>query len=146
MAGETDGSIRGPYPSSGRPCDTGRPVSRSVRLRPWQHAALARFAASPHPDFLAVATPGAGKTTFALTALRQVLAKRPAPVVIVAPTAHLKLQWAQAAARLQLHLDPRWTPADGGLPPDMHGVVTSYQQVAVSAPALRELSRHAVVV
>ncbi len=121
-------------------------MSRSVKLRPWQHAALARFAASPHPDFLAVATPGAGKTTFALTALRQVLAKRPAPVVIVAPTAHLKVQWAQAAARLQLHLDPAWTPADGGLPPDMHGVVTSYQQVAVSAAALRELARRAVVV
>lgn len=121
-------------------------MSRSVKLRPWQHAALARFAASPHPDFLAVATPGAGKTTFALTALRQVLAKRPAPVVIVAPTAHLKVQWAQAAARLQLHLDPAWTPADGGLPPDMHGVVTSYQQVAVSATALREIARRAVVV
>jgi superfamily II DNA or RNA helicase len=86
-------------------------MSRSVKLRPWQHAALARYAASPHPDFLAVATPGAGKTTFALTALRQLLATRPAPVVIVAPTAHLKVQWAQAAARLQLHLDPAWTPA-----------------------------------
>jgi superfamily II DNA or RNA helicase len=121
-------------------------MSRSVKLRPWQHAALARFAASPHPDFLAVATPGAGKTTFALAALRQLLAKRPAPVVIVAPTAHLKVQWAQAAARLQLHLDPAWTPADGGLPPDMHGVVTSYQQVAASAGALRELARRAVVV
>ena len=121
-------------------------MSRSVRLRPWQHAALARFTASPHPDFLAVATPGAGKTTFALTALRTVLAARPAPVVVVAPTAHLKLQWAQAAARLQLHLDPAWTPADGPLPPDMHGVVTSYQQVAMSAAALRPLARRAVVV
>jgi superfamily II DNA or RNA helicase len=121
-------------------------MSRSVRLRPWQHAALDRFAATRSPDFLAVATPGAGKTTFALTALRMVLATRPAPVVIVAPTAHLKLQWAQAAARLQLHLDPAWTPADGPLPPDMHGVVTSYQQVAVSAPALRTMARHAVVV
>jgi len=121
-------------------------VSRSVRLRPWQHAALARFAASPHPDFLAVATPGAGKTTFALTALRQVLAARPAPVVIVAPTAHLKVQWAQAAARLQLHVDPAWSPADGALPPDMHGIVTTYQQVAVSAEALRAIARRAVVV
>jgi superfamily II DNA or RNA helicase len=121
-------------------------MSRSIRLRPWQHAALARFAATANPDFLAVATPGAGKTTFALAALRVVLARRPAPVVVVAPTAHLKVQWAQAAARLQLHLDPAWTPADGALPPDMHGVVTSYQQVAVSASALRPLARRAVVV
>ena len=109
----------------------------SVRLRPWQHAALARFGASVHPDFLAVATPGAGKTTFALAALRTSLAKRPGRVVVVAPTAHLKIQWAEAAARLGLHLDPAWTPTDGPMPPDMHGVVTSYQQIAMSADAIR---------
>lgn len=121
-------------------------MSRSVRLRPWQHAALARFAASPHPDFLAVATPGAGKTTFALAAVRTALARRPAPVVVVAPTAHLKVQWARAATALGLHLDPAWSPADGALPADMHGVVTSYQQVALSSAALRPLARGAVVV
>ncbi len=121
-------------------------MSRSVRLRPWQHTALARFAASPHPDFLAVATPGAGKTTFALAALRTTLAKRPARVVVVAPTAHLKLQWAAAASVLGLHLDPAWTPADGPMPPDMHGVVTTYQQVALSAAAIRPEAKGAVVV
>jgi superfamily II DNA or RNA helicase len=121
-------------------------MSRSVRLRPWQHAALARFAASPHADFLAVATPGAGKTTFALAALRTSLTRRPARVVVVAPTAHLKVQWAAAAAVLGLHLDPAWSPADGPMPPDMHGVVTSYQQVAMSAAAIRAESRGAHVV
>jgi superfamily II DNA or RNA helicase len=121
-------------------------VSRSVRLRPWQHAALARFAASPHLDFLAVATPGAGKTTFALAALRTSLTRRPARVVVVAPTAHLKVQWAAAAAVLGLHLDPAWSPSDGPMPPDMHGVVTSYQQVAMSAAAIRAESRGAHVV
>ena len=121
-------------------------MSRSIRLRPWQHAALGQFASSPHPDFLAVATPGAGKTTFALTALRTILAERPARVVIVAPTAHLKVQWARAAAGLQLHLDPSWSPTHGALPADMHGVVTTYQQVAMSAPSLRELARGAYVV
>ena len=121
-------------------------MSRSVRLRPWQHAALARFGASRHPDFLAVATPGAGKTTFALTALRTILSDQPARVVIVAPTAHLKVQWAKAAAGLQLHLDPAWSPADGPMPADMHGVVTSYQQVAASAAAFRSLARRAYVV
>lgn len=121
-------------------------MSRSVRLRPWQHAALARFSASRNPDFLAVATPGAGKTTFALAALRTALAERPARVVVVAPTAHLKVQWAAAAARLQLHLDPAWSPADGAMPSDMHGVVTSYQQVAMSAPAFRTQARGAYVI
>ena len=121
-------------------------MSRSVRLRLWQHAALDLFSASKGPDFLAVATPGAGKTTFALAALRTALALQPARVVIVAPTAHLKVQWAHAAARMQLHLDSAWSPADGGLPADMHGVVTTYQQVAASSTALRQLARGAYVV
>ena len=121
-------------------------MSRSVRLRPWQHAALARFGTSGNPDFLAVATPGAGKTTFALVALRTSLARRPGRVVVVAPTAHLKVQWAIAAAGLGLHLDPAWTPSDGPMPPDMHGVVTSYQQVAMSAEAIRAEAAGAHVV
>jgi superfamily II DNA or RNA helicase len=121
-------------------------MSRSVRLRPWQHAALARYGAAVRPDFLAVATPGAGKTTFALAALRTTLATRPARVVIVAPTAHLKVQWAAAATRLGLHLDPAWSPADGDMPADMHGVVTSYQQVAMSADELRRIAKGAYVV
>src|SRR5713101_10132957 len=104
-------------------------MSDSVRLRLWQHAALEAFVNSRGPDFLAVATPGAGKTTFALVAARMALAERPAPVVVVTPTAHLKTQWAQAAARLQLHLDPAWSAGDGALPSDMHGVVITYQQV-----------------
>lgn len=121
-------------------------MSRSVRLRPWQHAALEGYQATVRPDFLAVATPGAGKTTFALVALRTSLARRHARVVVVAPTAHLKVQWALAAARLGLHLDPAWSPADGGLPTDMHGIVTSYQQVATSPDAIREVARDAYVV
>jgi superfamily II DNA or RNA helicase len=121
-------------------------MTRIVRLRPWQKAALDQFVASPKRDFLAVATPGAGKTTFALTAARHELAVRPGRLVVVAPTAHLKLQWARAAAALSLHLDPGWSAADGALPRDMHGIVTSYQQVATSASLLRRLSHDAFVV
>ena len=36
-------------------------------LRAWQTDAMARYFAGLPRDFLAVATPGAGKTTFALT-------------------------------------------------------------------------------
>jgi hypothetical protein len=121
-------------------------VSGSVRLRRWQHAALDRFLTNSEPDFLAVATPGAGKTTFALVAVRIVLVEQPAPVVVVTPTAHLKTQWAQAAARLQLHLDPAWSAADGALPSDMHGVVTTYQQVALNPAAVRRIAVGAFVI
>jgi superfamily II DNA or RNA helicase len=121
-------------------------MTRIVRLRPWQKAALDRFVDSRQADFLAVATPGAGKTTFALTAARHQLAEHPGRLVVVAPTAHLKQQWARAAASFSLHLDPSWSPADGALPRDMHGVVTSYQQVASSAAVLARVARDAFVV
>jgi superfamily II DNA or RNA helicase len=121
-------------------------MTRTVRLRPWQKAALDQFVESAAPDFLAVATPGAGKTTFALTAARYELAARPGRLIVVAPTAHLKLQWARAAAAFSLHLDPSWSAADGALPADMHGIVTSYQQVATSQTVLARLSRDAFVV
>lgn len=121
-------------------------MSRRVRLRPWQHEALGRFASTSRRDFLAVATPGAGKTTFALAVLRTLLGERPARVVVVAPTAHLKLQWSSAAAGLGLHLDPAWSPGDGPPPADMHGVVTTYQQVAMSAASIAPYARDAYVV
>ena len=69
-------------------------------LRGWQRRALVRYLAAKPRDFLAVATPGAGKTTFALRIAGELLAdgtvershrRR--------PTEHLKTQWAQAAAR-----------------------------------------------
>lgn len=121
-------------------------MARLVRLRPWQKAALDAFWASPGRDFLAVATPGAGKTTFALTAARQALAAMPGRLLVVAPTQHLKVQWARAAAAFDLHLDPEWSAADGRLPTDMHGVITTYQQVAAQAVALRRLAGGSFVV
>ena len=113
-------------------------MARSIRLRPWQRDALDRFHATVgsgvQDDFLAVATPGAGKTTFALTAARHWLADRPdARLVVVAPTQHLKRQWAQAAAAFDLALEPFWNAGDA-LAADMDGIVTTYQQVS-SAPA-----------
>lgn len=122
-------------------------MPRTVTLRPWQKTALERFSANPAPDFLAVATPGAGKTTFALTAARQALAADAGRrLVVVVPTAHLKQQWARAANAFDLHLDPQWSAAAGALPGDMHGVITTYQQVATSAAVLRGLAANAFVI
>jgi superfamily II DNA or RNA helicase len=121
-------------------------VPRSIRLRPWQRLALDQLSTSHSRDFLAVATPGAGKTTFALAAARGWLAEEPSPLVVVVPTAHLKYQWARAAAALDLHLDAGWSPSRGSLPRDMHGVVTTYQQVATAPGAIRAVASGAVVI
>jgi len=122
-------------------------TARTVRLRPWQRAALDAFAAHPGPDFLAVATPGAGKTTFALTAAVQHLGAHPTRrLVVVVPTQQLKHQWAHAAERFGLHLEPGWTARDGRVPADVHGLVVTYQQVAAQPRALRGVGRDAFVV
>ncbi|MFP5252183.1 MAG: DEAD/DEAH box helicase [Actinomycetes bacterium] len=112
-------------------------MRRSLRLRPWQSEALQRFEATTRRDFLTVATPGAGKTTFALTAAARDLSHHPhRRVAVVAPTAHLKHQWAENAAAVGLHLEPGWASRDPW-PSDMHGVVVTYQQVAADPRPLR---------
>ena len=120
--------------------------TRTVRLRKWQKNALDVFVARGGDDFLAVATPGAGKTTFALTAARQDLAANAGRrLVVVAPTQHLKGQWAAAAERFGLHLDPAWIAGEP-LPAEVHGIVTTYQQVAQSALEVRKIANGAFVV
>lgn len=124
-----------------------RVVARPIRFRAWQTEALAKFEARVRPDFLAVATPGAGKTTFALAAVRRALIERQVRrAVVVVPTQHLKLQWALAAEQLDIHLDPDWSAGDGALPSDVHGVAVTYQQVAANPAALRRLVAHSFVV
>ncbi len=122
-------------------------MARAIRLRAWQAEALDRLDRHPGKDFLAVATPGAGKTTFALTAVVRNLAAHPhRHVVVVAPTSHLKVQWADAAASaFGLQLEPEWNPREGW-PTDMHGVVTTYQQVATNPRPFRGPSNDAIIV
>jgi superfamily II DNA or RNA helicase len=118
-----------------------------IRLRRWQSAALECLASTGRPDFLLVATPGAGKTTLALTAAVQDLSDHPGRrLVVVTPTRHLKHQWAEAAARLGLHLEPEWSPRDGVLPGDVHGIATTYQQVATASAPLARLSAGSFVI
>jgi superfamily II DNA or RNA helicase len=122
-------------------------MARRVRLRPWQKRALDLLESSRDPDFLTVATPGAGKTTFALcAAINDMAANAGRRLIVVAPTSHLKLQWAESAARLGVHLEPRWTPTGGRLPADVHGLVTTYQQVASNPDALRPEAARSLVV
>ncbi|WP_407653740.1 DEAD/DEAH box helicase [Actinoplanes oblitus] len=84
-------------------------------------------------DFMAVATPGAGKTTFALRIAAEMLVDGTVDAVtVVCPTEHLKTQWAQAAARVGIQLDPRFRNSEIHSSRDFHGAVVTYAQVGMA--------------
>ena len=104
----------------------------AARLRAWQEEALGKYRGSQSRDFLAVATPGAGKTTFALRVATDLLADRTIEqVIVVAPTEHLKVQWTEAAARVGIQLDPGLGGSRKGRSRQYHGMVVTYAGVAV---------------
>ena len=116
-----------PVPDPAEPGVTppGRP------LRAWQRSALARYLAAAPQDFLAVATPGAGKTAFALRVAAELLADRTiTAVTVVTPTEHLKHQWAAAAAAVGIALDPDFRNAAGATSSDYTGIAMTYAGVA----------------
>ena len=105
-------------------------------LRGWQKDAYEEYFRVTRRDFLLVATPGAGKTAYALTVATRLLATREiAAVTVVTPTEHLKYQWAQAAARFGIAIDPSYRNAQGRAGADFRGVAVTYAQVAAH-PAL----------
>jgi superfamily II DNA or RNA helicase len=107
-------------------------------LRAWQTAAVRQYAEQEPRDFLAVATPGAGKTTFALTVAADLLGRRVVDrVVVVAPTEHLKVQWAEAAARAGMPIDPTYAAGKGRTSGDYVGVAVTYAGVGVNPLAMR---------
>lgn len=106
------------------------PWGTAGKLRAWQQGALDEYMRLQPRDFLAVATPGAGKTTFALTLASYLLHNHLVQqITVVAPTEHLKKQWAEAAARIGIRLDPDYSA--GPVSKEYHGVAVTYAGVGV---------------
>jgi superfamily II DNA or RNA helicase len=127
-----------------------RPVPEAgPSLRVWQRRALFEYLRRADENFLAVATPGAGKTTFALRIAAELLADGTVDAItVVTPTEHLKTQWSQAASRVGIELDPTFRNADIHSAADFHGAVVTYAQVGI-APEVhrrRTLTRKTLVV
>ena len=118
-------------------------------LRAWQRKALVEYLRRRSDDFMAVATPGAGKTTFALRIAAELLADGTVEAVtVVCPTEHLKTQWAIAAARVGIQLDHAFRNSDIHSSRDFHGAVLTYAQVGM-APAVhrrRTMTRRTFVI
>ncbi|WP_422390059.1 DEAD/DEAH box helicase [Arthrobacter sp. N1] len=113
------------------------------KLRQWQSEALEKYFTDSPSDFLAVATPGAGKTTFALRVATELVDRGIVNrITVVAPTDHLKRQWADAAARVGLAIDPNFKNADGRHGGAFIGVAVTYAQVA-SKPMLHRAKTEA---
>ena len=128
------------------------PWGTAQRLRAWQAEALDQYFGMDGPDgvgkgprdFLAAATPGAGKTTFALRLATELLRRRVVDrIVVVAPTEHLKTQWADAAARVNIRLDPRFSNKHFAPARHYHGVAVTYAQVAVKPSVHQHLTINA---
>jgi len=110
----------------------------ATSLRAWQQAAMEDYFSRAPRDYLAVATPGAGKTTFALSVASELLGRRVVDrIVVVAPTEHLKSQWAEAAARAGIPIDPTYSAGKGKTSTDYVGVAVTYAGVAVNPLAMR---------
>ena len=118
-------------------------TTEPLPLRAWQAEAIEKYEAESATDFLVTATPGAGKTSFGLTlAVRLRAARMIDRVIVVAPTDHLRTQWADAAAGAGLVLDPNVANSGGRVRDGSHGYVTTYAQVAAK-PLIHRLRTEA---
>lgn len=139
-----------PY-SAGGPTDVvnGQPLcptcnlrkgNRHMQLRGWQEDAIRRFLRN-NDDFLTVATPGAGKTTFALTAAKMLIDRGDITrIIVVVPTAHLRNQWAQAGARAGIQLDNTFANGNTVIAKDYDGTVVTYATIAAQPQLWRRLA------
>lgn len=106
-------------------------------MRAWQAEAMKKYLENPKQDFTVTATPGAGKTNFALRLAKFLYEQKIIDrIIIVVPTDHLRTQWGQAAHKLGLRLDST-LGNDALLKKDFQGYVTTYAQVAAH-PLLHE--------
>lgn len=113
---------------------------RYMQLRAWQEDAVRRFLRN-NDDFLAVATPGAGKTTFALTAAKLLIDRGDiSRIIVVVPTAHLRNQWAQAGAKAGIQLDNTFANGNTVIARDYDGTVVTYATVAAQPQLWRKLA------
>ncbi|HEY3609318.1 MAG TPA: DEAD/DEAH box helicase family protein, partial [Pseudonocardiaceae bacterium] len=117
-----------------------RPGGPGARpLRDWQRRALTRYLTVKPKDFLAVATPGAGKTAFGLRVAAELLAERTIEsITVVTPTEHLKYQWAVAAREVGIPIDANFRNTHGATSRDYQGVAVTYAPVAAH-PALHRV-------
>lgn len=112
-------------------------------LRLWQESATNKFYATNKKDFLVCATPGAGKTRFALALAKRLLHEGTVQrIAVIVPTDALRQQWADAAGQAGISLMPVGDTVDYAKP-GYQGCVATYAQIArgVGSDMLRHATR-----
>lgn len=108
----------------------------SLPLRRWQEEAyllVKETYKKGEKDFLCVATPGAGKTIFALRVAHYLLYNKLVErIVIIAPTEHLKKQWAESAGLVGIDINPNFENSNEIETRDFRGVSVTYAAVGRS--------------
>lgn len=117
-------------------------------FRPWQQEAINKYDLKNGRDFLCSATPGAGKTTFALAIARGAIESGTVErIVVVVPTKHLRKQWDRAATNAGIALDPFLDNGSAaGEASDYLGCCVTYQQVAMQPDLHRTLCQRPTIV
>ncbi|MFG3709228.1 DEAD/DEAH box helicase family protein [Micromonospora sp. NPDC047670] len=124
-------------------CNLQKGAAPVSNLRLWQESATNKFFAANKKDFLVCATPGAGKTRFALMLAKRLLSEGTIRrVAVVVPTDALRQQWADAAGLAGISLMPVNDTADYAKP-GYQGCVVTYAQIArgVGSDMLRHATR-----
>lgn len=122
-------------------CNLKKGNRSGMELREWQQQAINRYYQHGEPNFLVSATPGAGKTTFALTLARQLIDSGVAQrIAVVVPTDTLRRQFADDAAAAGVALNPVSEASDYDKDGYL-GYVATYQQLSRGAGA--GMARHA---
>jgi superfamily II DNA or RNA helicase len=110
-------------------------------LRVWQRQALDRYVIHNSENFLCVACPAAGKTTWALHVARMLLDSREIErVIVVVPTSHLRAQWAKAGLKFNIYLDDKFVNGNVDPASDYDGVVVTYSAIASMPLVYRRMS------
>jgi superfamily II DNA or RNA helicase len=113
-----------------------KPWPENVGLRKWQEEFLVAYkdrVTAGEPNFLLVATPGAGKTRAMLRAASAMFTSGVVKqVVIVCPSDALREQWINKAYEVGISVTDFEESPSGyvGITADFIGLVTTYQQVA----------------
>jgi len=90
-----------------------------IDLREWQKQAIELYNDLNQKDFLAVATPGAGKTIFALYLAHDLQKGNVKQIIIVTPSNHLRTQWTEKASQVGIELSSDFTKEIGHIVVDL---------------------------